>query len=151
MTTSNLRIEQRPAQPAIAIEVETTDVGATLQELLPASFAWVEDHGGVVAGPPFTRYLVIGATMRIQAGVPTAEYMQGDDRVQGVELPGGELAVGDHHGPYDTVVETAKGLREYIDAQGRTPSGPLWENYITDPGAEPDPARWHTEVCYPLS
>jgi effector-binding domain-containing protein len=151
MATSNLRIEQRAAQPVLYVETETPDIGMALAELLPATFGWVAEHGGAVAGAPYTRYLEIGeGRFRIQAGVPTAEVMQGEGRYVGGKLPGGDIAVGDHHGPYHTVVETAVALRDFIGQRGREQAGPLWENYITDPGTVSDQSQILTEVCYPL-
>lgn len=133
------------------MEATTSDIGAVLPRLLPATFAWVGEHGGHVAGAPFVRYLEIGAgSYRIEAGVPTAEPMKGSGEIIASELPGGELAVADHYGPYNTLVETTAALREYVEGQGRRAAGPLWESYVTDPNAEPDPAKLLTEVCIPL-
>ena len=152
MATRNMRIERREPQPAVCTEVTTSDIGMELHHLLPAAFAFIEQHGGQPAGAPFTRYLEIGdGKFRIQAGMPTATPMNGSDTMQSIELPGGDIAVGDHYGPYDTVVETAAALQKWIEEQGRTASGPMWESYVTDPGAEPDADKRLTEVCYPLS
>jgi effector-binding domain-containing protein len=35
-------------------------------------------------------------------------------------------------------------------AQGRRPASTMWEVYLTDPEEEPDPARWRTEVYWPV-
>jgi effector-binding domain-containing protein len=87
----------------------------------------------------------------MEIGVPVAGPMTGEGGIRVTELPGGDIAVGDHYGPYDTVVETAERLSVFIEQQGRKVSGPLWESYITDPGEEPDQEKFHTEVCYPLA
>lgn len=55
-----------------------------------------------------------------------------------------------HVGPYDTLAETYAALMGWIGEQGRTVAGPMWEVYWTDPGTEPDPARWRTEVIIPV-
>lgn len=152
MATQDLRIETRAPQPAACIEATTNDIGQALAQLLPETFAWVGTHGGEVAGAPFTRYLEIGdGSFRIEAGVPTATLMTGDNRVRAMELPGGELAIGNHYGPYHTVVETAVALREFLEREGRSASGPLWENYISDPGEVSDQSQLLTGVVYPLS
>jgi effector-binding domain-containing protein len=54
-------------------------------------------------------------------------------------------------GPYDTLGETYAALMRWIGEQGRVVAGPMWEVYWTDPGTEPDPARWRTEVIIPVA
>jgi effector-binding domain-containing protein len=152
--TKNLRIEHRPPQHVACVERTATDVGMVIQELLPATFEWVGRNGGQPAGAPFTRYLDMSrmpAEFRLEIGVPVVAPIPPEGQFEMRELPGGDIAVGDHYGPYETVIETAERLREFIEQQGRSIAGPLWESYTTDPGEEPDPEKWHTEVCYPLS
>ena len=33
--------------------------------------------------------------------------------------------------------------------QGIETTGPLWEIYWTDPGIEPDPKKWRTQILVP--
>jgi AraC family transcriptional regulator len=110
------------------------------------------ENGGQVAGMPFVRYLDMPAgSFTIEAGVPTTEKMNPAGEVGTGDLPGGEIAVGDHFGPYDTLGQAHEAMASYIAEQGRAPGGPPWETYVTDPGEEPDQRKWHTEVCYPLA
>jgi hypothetical protein len=37
-----------------------------------------------------------------------------------------------------------------VAAGGRKAAPSLWEVYLTDPGASPDPASWRTELNQPL-
>jgi AraC family transcriptional regulator len=152
MATENLRIERREPQPIAFIRKTTPDIGMALPELLPRAFGWVMQNGGAVAGMPFVRYLEIKpGSFTIEAGVPTSTQMQGSGDVETGELAGGELAIGDHVGPYDQLAETGQAVARYLADQGRKASGSMWESYLTDPGQEPDPAKWRTEVCYPLA
>jgi AraC family transcriptional regulator len=152
VTTKNMRIERREPQPAVCLEVTTSDIGAELQHVLPATFGWVGQHGGQIVGAPFTRYLEMGpSSFRIQAGVPTAAMMQASGDVAAVELPGGDIATADHYGPYEKVVETATALTEYLQKQGRSVAGPLWESYVTDPTTVSDPEEVLTVVSIPLA
>ena len=41
-------------------------------------------------------------------------------------------------------------LKTWIQGQGRTPSAIMWERYLSDPDAEPDPSKWLTEVVWPV-
>jgi AraC family transcriptional regulator len=53
-------------------------------------------------------------------------------------------------GPYEALEGTYAALQAWLDEVGATASGPMWEVYWSDPGAEPDPARWRTELLVPL-
>jgi AraC family transcriptional regulator len=147
-----MRFEERQPQPAVCIETTTSDIGGVLPELLPAAFGWVGEQGGSVTGAPFVRYLDANPPrFRIQAGVPTASLMTGEGRVSAITLPGGQIAIADHYGPYERLGETHTAIGEFIAREGRQAAGPAWESYISDPGAEPDVSKLHTEVCYPVS
>jgi hypothetical protein len=66
-----------------------------------------------------------------------------------------------HTGPYDQLTGTNAALQDYAKRRGipfaarDTPAGQAWdgrfEHYLTDPAAEPDAARWQTEVAYLLA
>jgi AraC family transcriptional regulator len=74
----------------------------------------------------------------------------GEGRVQPVQLPGGELAVACHVGPYELLSQTYEAMQRWIAEQGRTASGPMWEVYLDDPDTTPmDQLR--TEVVIPLA
>jgi len=53
--------------------------------------------------------------------------------------------------PYETLDQTYGALMGWIAEQGRSVAGPMWEVYWSDPGAEPDPTRWRTEVIIPVA
>lgn len=35
--------------------------------------------------------------------------------------------------------------------EGLMPGADMWERYMSDPDAEPDPAGWGTLVCWPVA
>jgi AraC family transcriptional regulator len=37
-----------------------------------------------------------------------------------------------------------------MKSQGLEPAGAPWEVYVTDPGAEPDPSKWRTDIFFPV-
>jgi len=67
-----------------------------------------------------------------------------------LDLPPGPHAFASHFGPYDTLVETHQAVMDWCAANGKTMSGPCFEAYPTDPGKELDPAKWQTDVYYPI-
>jgi effector-binding domain-containing protein len=65
------------------------------------------------------------------------------------ELGGCEAAVTMHLGPHDTIGQTCGALQAWIEGQGHRASAVMWERYLSDPDAEPDPSKWLTEVAWP--
>jgi effector-binding domain-containing protein len=55
-----------------------------------------------------------------------------------------------HLGPYDQLRAAYRALGLWLVEQGFKMAGPPWEFYWTDPGAEPDPNRWRTEIIWPV-
>jgi AraC family transcriptional regulator len=41
-------------------------------------------------------------------------------------------------------------FQQTMKAQGLKGTGDPWEVYVTDPGDEPDPSKWQTELVYPI-
>ncbi|MCB9679836.1 MAG: GyrI-like domain-containing protein [Alphaproteobacteria bacterium] len=147
-----IQVQQRLAQPVLFLRrtVRPHEMQAALAACLPAVFAHCQSHWLALMGAPFTRYVEHGADhFLIEAGMPVrvAEPM---GEVLAGTLPGGEVAVAVHAGPYDTLGQTHAALRDWAVAHGRS-HGAAWESYLTDPTASPDPADWRTEVCLPLA
>ena len=61
-----------------------------------------------------------------------------------------------HTGPYDGLVASNAALQHWAQHEGitfdtwDTPEGTAWraraEHYLTNPAAEPDPAKWEVDV-----
>jgi AraC family transcriptional regulator len=151
----SVTVSRKDLQPAAALVIRrkctSTEIAKTLGDILPRIWAWAQQHGVALAGPPFTRYLKAGpGLLSIEAGLPIATPSQGEDDIVATELPGGPAAVAIHAGNYDTLGETHAAVERWLDANQLEAAGPPWEIYVTDPGTTPDPKDWRTEVVYPL-
>jgi effector-binding domain-containing protein len=164
------QLQQRDEQHYVGIRasVPMDGISGAIDEAIPQLFGWLAAKGIAPAGPPFLRFLVIDmmATMRIEIGVPVGEPVTAEiigpeaanGRVRPGVLPGGRYAVLRHIGSYDGLIASNAALQEWAAAQGvtfdtwDTPEGSAWrsrvEHYLTDPSAEPDPAKWETDVAY---
>jgi len=81
-------------------------------------------------------------------------------RVRPGVLPAGRYVVLRHTGHYDGLIDANAVLQRWAQERGLefemrdTPEGSAWggrfEEYITDPSTEPDPANWETDVAYLL-
>jgi effector-binding domain-containing protein len=120
-------------------------------DALGQAFTAVEHVGAVPAGPPFARYFHLGADrIEFEAGVPVDRAVPSGDGARPGELGGCRAAVALHVGPYQELSRTYDALMDWISGRGEQPSGAMWEHYLSDPDAEPDPATWRTEIFVPL-
>ena len=104
-----------------------------------------------VTGPPFGYYpRQPGATVEVAAGFPVATPITPHGEVTPLELPGGRVVRGVHVGSFDALRETYAELMAWVADRRLAMAGGMWETYLTDPAAEPDPATWRTEITWPL-
>jgi effector-binding domain-containing protein len=146
--------EQRAAQPAAVIrtKVDIEHIPERLGECFGEIMGVLGRRGIAPAGEPYVRYLSPPpGEMAIEVGVPVARPVAADGRVEPGELPAGSVAVAIHRGPYERIAETYGVVMRWIAEHGRAPDGPMWECYRTDPQAEPDPAKWETEIVQPIA
>jgi effector-binding domain-containing protein len=111
----------------------------------------VEHTGTAPAGPPFARYVHVGPDrIEFEAGIPVVHPVPGGDGARPGVIGGCRAAVAMHVGPYESLPVTYDALADWIADRGDRPLGAMWERYLSDPDAEPDPATWRTEVFVPL-
>jgi effector-binding domain-containing protein len=157
-------IVTRAEQPYVAVRarVTMTEIAAFARRLGEV-FGWLDGHGLAPAGPPFFKYNVIDMAreLEMEAGVPVAAAVTGDDRVVAGVLPAGRYATLTHVGHPSELMAATKALLDWAAEQGLTwdvtPSadGDLWacrlENYLTDPSQEPDMSKWVTQLAFKLA
>jgi effector-binding domain-containing protein len=160
---SEPEIVERGEQPYAGVGTAARDIGAAFPRLLAELAAGLERLGVTPTGPPFVRYVVIDmeADLQIELGMVVAESIpDGEGLIAGV-IPAGRYASVIHTGHYDGLVDANAALQIWAEREGlrwavlETPVGDRWdarlEIYLTDPQAEPDPARWRTEITYLLA
>lgn len=62
----------------------------------------------------------------------------------------GTYLVIDFYGPYEKMEGAHMYLDKYMKENNLQLSGPVLEEYVTDPGTEPDPAKWLSRIVYPV-
>lgn len=140
------------AQPAatIRVKVPADQVSQNLALILPEVGAYLVETGVDMVGPPFTRYHALGETIDLEAGMATKTRVAGRGRIQATELPAGRTAIAWHFGAYHDLPKTYARLEAWMKSESLAARAPFWEIYWTDPGIEPDPARWRTQVLWPV-
>src|SRR5215212_1430442 len=102
------QVEQRDAQPYVGIRTQATipQLPTMIPQLHEEVYGWLAQQGIHPAGPPFIRYHVIdmATQLDIELGVPVAQAVAGEDRIQGRTLPAGRYAALTHTGNYADLV-----------------------------------------------
>lgn len=169
--TEQPRVEERPAQPYVAIHAEgdAERFAATVDAAFPELFGWLAARGIAPAGPPFIHYAVFepGGRFAVDVAAPVQEGVHGDERVSAGTLPAGRWVVHVHRGAYRATtpawegrdLEAAHALvlawaeREGIAWAG-APASPGFafaarvERYLAGPPIVSDPAEWETELAF---
>ena len=152
----DVAVKDLPATYALVMRKRITrdQIAETLGSMLPAVFTHAQQHGLALAGPPFARYPEFAmGSMVMEAGFAVAAPADGDPDagIEALTIPAGEAAVAIHRGPYDGLPATFEAVEAWVRSEGRSPSGPPMEIYLTDPGEHPDPQTWETQVVLPVT
>jgi effector-binding domain-containing protein len=162
------KLENRSEQHYVAIRTQVTmqELGAgVIPQLHMEVRTWLEKQGIAPTGAPFIRYLIIDmmAKLDIELGWPVARALSGNDRIRAGVLPAGRYASLIYIGPYegDGLIKANAALLDWgaqhsiVWDKWQTEHGDAFgarlESSIKDPGNEPDPAKWETEVAIRLA
>jgi effector-binding domain-containing protein len=155
------KIEAKPELPYMSIRTDAapSELPTVIPQLHGEVMQWLKQQGASPSGAPFIRYNCIdmSAKLDIELGWPVAAPMQGNGRVISGTLPSGNYATLLYTGDYSGLMDANRVLVEWAQKNGvnwdrwDSPKGDAfrsrYELYITDPGDEPDPAKWETEVA----
>ncbi len=136
---------------AVRREVAFQDIPAFYGGNLPELMNWVTTQKLTPAGAPTGLYWTYDETAGktdMAAAIPVMEQGKGKDSVQIVVLEAGRALVVDYYGPYEKTGEAHLALDDYMKEKKLQYRPPVIEEYITDPGSEPDTAKWLTKVIY---
>ncbi|MEV6629550.1 MerR family transcriptional regulator [Actinoplanes sp. NPDC051470] len=155
-----VRLRELPALAAVGTSavIDRTEITAYCAETFPRLFAelsrlhaepvgpgaalygpgWFEDGGGRV-----TAYVPV-------SGRPTGGPLPDDDRIGLGAVPAGRFAMALHAGAFDDLDLTYGLLGQHALSGGTAADGPIREVYLVTPADTGDPARWRTEIYWPL-
>ena len=132
-------------------EVPENDLAEAMGRMFQAVMAALNEQGIEPASQPFARYHSFGENIDFEAGVIVSQPITPAGDVKPGELPAGPAAIAVHTGTYETLGATHAAMRRWLEANpAQQQNGGPFEIYVSDPAAEPDPAKWMTEVIYPL-
>ena len=87
----------------------------------------------------------------MEAGIPVAGAPEAMEGVSFARIPAITALVGTYTGPYDRLGKAWSCVKEHARKEGVEIDHSIsaWEQYITDPGSEPDPCKWVTKIFMP--
>ncbi|NND93687.1 MAG: hypothetical protein HKN45_02415 [Flavobacteriales bacterium] len=146
-------IQQRPALSFVLKRdvVKLENMKDFYSSHLPAIYNAVGASGAAPSGMPCGIYYSWdeeNGETDMCAAVPVAT---ADIRIEGYEtvtLPAGRVAKVAYYGDYEGIGEAHYAMDDYLKANGLEQNGPVIEQYVTDPGAEPDTSKWLTDIFY---
>ena len=121
---------------------------------LPAIYGTVQSKGMTVSGPAtglFWLWDMENMRTAMAAVVPIDQASDDFDDYEVIRIPAGKALVVDYRGHFDQMVQAHDALGHYIEAHEMGDPSVVVEEYMTDPEAEPDPAKWHTRIIYVFS
>lgn len=151
---TDISVSEQPEQTTAVIRevVPLTGMTAFFGRAFSTVASVVAAEGAQITGPAFARYYGMPTdVVDVEAGFPIAGAITASGDVHVGHLPSGRIYEAIHVGPYDTLVQTYEAVGNRISADGGVPADEMWEYYLSDPEDEPDPAKWQTRVCWPVS
>ncbi|MEW6686342.1 MAG: GyrI-like domain-containing protein [Candidatus Edwardsbacteria bacterium] len=156
-------VQAPPPPPEVVIKTVTPLTAACLSKVGPYSetgkslgelFGWLAKKKLTIEGPPMGIYYddpktVAPEKTRYEVCLPITPGTKGDKNVKVKELPGGEMAVIMHHGPYGQCGGAYEKICKWIAESGYEIIGAAREIYLNDPGKVP-PDSLLTEIQFPV-
>lgn len=146
-------VELEP-QEAIAVrgDVAFADLTAFFGAAFGTAAAAAGAAGVQIVGPPFGYYPAMPTdTVAVEAGFPVSAPAEVEGAAHRFVIPGGRAVQVLHVGPYDAMEQTYAELQAWMAEQGIVAAVGMWESYLSDPEAEPDPTTWRTLITWPIA
>lgn len=141
-------------QEAVAVrgEVAIAALPGFFEQAFGQAAAAAASAGVEITGPPFALYPEVPTdTVVVEAGFPVSARSEPSAPAHRLVLPGGRAVQVVHVGPYEALAQTYATLESWMAEHDLVGATQMWECYLSDPQAEPDPATWRTLVVWPLA
>lgn len=146
-----IELDERPTA-VVRERVPVDDLPQFFGRALHQAMEALQAQGRHPTGPPIALYHgKPNGSADIEAGFPVEAPITPSAGVTPGHLPGGRVVEAVHVGSYDTMERTYDQVMAWMAEHRLTPADEMWEVYLTDPGAQPDPATWRTEIFWPVA
>ncbi len=128
-------------------QVALADLDDHFQKRMPALGMAVGESGLEMTGMPAGIYYGSGEEIDLALAIPVTAGAEVEDFIT-IDIATGPALQIDYYGNYDGLTAAHEAMSAYLLEKGLVPKMPFIETYKTDPGDEPDPSKWLTEVVY---
>ena len=140
-------------QPILFIrrQVAQTELQPYFAECFGKLFGYGVENGLPITGNPIARYVAFGPGLwTVDCVLPLAQAAEAAQDFQAGMLEGGDILKATHVGPYENLDKSYIQLQRMMENEGLAARGAHWEQYVTDPGDEPDSNKWETDIYWPI-
>lgn len=153
-TGPDIEIAAHAEEPTAGVREQVPMVELTefFSRAFESTMRELQAQGISPTGAPFGKYHgQPGDTVDVEAGFPVASAITPAGPVVPGTLPGGRVVTALHTGPYDTMQRTYAAVERHLADAEITTGTLIWESYLRGPELEPDPEKWRTLICWPIS
>jgi effector-binding domain-containing protein len=151
---TEIAVTDRSAQDTAVVRerVPVDELPQFFGRALHQAMTFLQAQGHHPVGPPIALYHGMpDGSVDVEAGFPVEAPITPGEGVTPGRLPGGRIVEAVHVGPYDAMEATYGEVMAWMSERRLTPAEEMWEVYLTDPDARPDPATWETRICWPVT
>lgn len=151
--SNDYRIKEMEAVDLIGIELVTSaeSIAAYATAALDRIYDGLNDNSITPAGPSRLVYHEMNSdSWKIEVCVPVSGAADPPAGLSLRRFEGGRAATALHVGPYDQLGPAYRELETWIEEQNLEPVGPPFDSYLNDPNEVKDPARFETEIIWPV-
>ena len=131
-------------------------IGLKLGKIYGTTLAeYIKKNNLKTTGAPMAWYKKQNAPFFFEAGMPVNK--AGAKAVKGVQirqLDAGKALIVHFYGPFELLPQGYDAVKEWMKENKRTPAGPSYEIYVTDPidknGKRVDPYKIQTDLVFPI-
>jgi effector-binding domain-containing protein len=128
---------------------------AEIPDFFTASFGQImgviQQKGMSMTGAPCGLYYTwdeAAQSTEMAAAMPVSGKKEFGEGIELITLPKTRAYVIDYYGPYDQSMLAYKAMDRYFAQNGLKQGAPIIEEYITDPGSEPDQSKLLTRIYF---
>lgn len=153
---ANITVTDRPAMMYVGNRavVKFSDMHDFFMKSLPAAYEAAGKAKVKMSGAPVGLFYTYDETKMesdLLAGIPVPAEAKGKiTGMQEVEIPACKAYTAVYTGPYEGSKAVHEAIALKMKMDNASLGGPVIEEYVTDPGHEPDSTKWVTNIIYPV-
>ncbi len=86
----------------------------------------------------------------LEMGIPATEKVDSTERIKYKEMGARNALMYRHFGGYTSLEKSYKKVTDFMNENNIAAIGAPWEEYVTNPGQQPDSSKWETRIYFPL-